>query len=89
MAMMIKIKRAKGAVSIQPLRPNSWMCEVSAGFLSDTKATTGYRTGDLNHKTLFLVAAVLQSFSRDMVGPFPMAEEIPKFTSKEEFCIAL
>lgn len=94
MAMMIKIKRAKGAVSIQPLRPNSWMCEVSAGFLSDTKATTGYRTGDLNHKTLFLVAAVLlklspNAFPQDMVGPSPMAEEIPKFTSKEEFCIAL
>lgn len=72
---------------------NSWMCEVSAGFHSDTKATTGYRTGDLHHKTPFLVAAVLLKLSpnalpQNMVGSSPVADEIPTFTSKEGFCIS-
>lgn len=73
---------------------NSWMCEVSAGFHSDTKVIIGYRNGDLNNKTPFLVAAVLLKLSPNMlpqetVSSSSMADEIPKFTSKDEFCIAL
>lgn len=70
------------------------MSEVSAGLHSDTKATTGYRTGDLSLKTPFLVAAVLLKLSlnvlpREMMGPSTMTDEIAKFTSKEEMCITL
>lgn len=96
MAMMIKIKRAKGSVSIQPLRPGKLLDVGGFSRTSDTKDTMGgaCRTGDLNHKTRFLVAAVLLKLSpkplpQDMVSLPPMADEIPKFTSKEEFCTAL